>query len=332
MPLDNTTTRYDLREERDRLDGELDDLAAQSVEHEERFADLQGRAATDDGDSSDGNDEFQRELGQLMEDREELQEKIGRINRQYNGVVWALNRYGSTDHGEVATDGGENAPGTPDSSAENAAPDDDASTNDEELYEQMTADDDDERPTVTAPDQRPQTAASTDHSGSGPAQSADSPTADEDTAPTQPDSRTAGSGSGAAGTGEVTITLGGLTAGEHARVTDRAGDAQAEKSRTVVGGGRQGGSVEGASRVFYCAAGLVDAPFVDRGAGFEEKCEAVREVHPGLMVWMESRIDDVNTPSEELGNGWGDRLRRARNNQPDNSETSPPATSTSKRN
>jgi hypothetical protein len=84
--------------------------------------------------------------------------------------------------------------------------------------------------------------------------------------------------------------------------------------------------------VFYCAAGLVDAPFIERGAGFEEKCEAVREVHPGLMVWMESRIDDVNTPSEELGNGWGDRLRRARNNQPDNSETSPPATSTSKRN
>jgi hypothetical protein len=181
----------------------------------------------------------------------------------------------------------------------------------------MTADDDD-RPTVTAPDQRPQTAPSTDQPSSGPAQSADSSAASADQQTTQPTETTV--------TNDVTITLGGLTAGEQARVTDRAGDAQAERSRTVVGGGRQGGSVEGASRVFYCSAGLVDAPFIKRGAGFEEKCEAVREVHPGLMVWMESRIDEVNTPSENLGREWDERLSDARNNRQSNKGTSPPDT------
>ncbi|WP_273835121.1 hypothetical protein [Halococcus sp. PRR34] len=312
MPLDNTTKRYDLREERDRLDEKLDELAAQSVELEERFADLQGRAAASDDEEPD--DALQRELGQLMQDRESHQGEIGRANRQYNGVLWALDRYGSD---QVMTDGGE--------------AEDDVDEDKQEIYDEMTDDVDEESPTdgagADAPDQRPQEGSSGAQSANGPTQSADSATASADQQVVQ------GGQPATTGTSEdVTITLGGLTAGEHARVTDRAGDAQAEKSQTVVGAGQQGGSVEGASRVFYCAAGLVDAPFFERGADFESKCEAVREVHPGLMIWIESRIDDVNTPSEDLGNGWGRRLDRARNSHTSDKATSPPASKRSSSN
>lgn len=82
---------------------------------------------------------------------------------------------------------------------------------------------------------------------------------------------------------DATVTIGGLTTGEYGRVEDRAADASREKG---------GGSTEGIVRVFQIAAGLEDAPFVDAGAGFEERAAAVRELPPQLAEWLQSKVNE----------------------------------------
>lgn len=105
----------------------------------------------------------------------------------------------------------------------------------------------------------------------------------------------------ALGEGYDEVTLGGLTAGEYARVGDRTLDAQAEQ----IGGAS---STEYASGILFTAAGVVDAPFLDEGAGFEVKAMAVRELSPQFQSWLESEVDDLTTPDVDLGNGFAARV------------------------
>ena len=317
MPLEDTTTRYDLCEERDRLDDQLDELVKQSLDLEDQFDELQGRFATLEDD--EGDEAAKREYGRLIREQERLEEKIVQGSKQYNGLLWAIDRYGAGGSERVVTDGGarEDADDTDTDAGEDGGK--------QELYDKMTSTDNagEGSPTgatASGADQQPQAAASGGQSADDPTQSADSTTASADQQATQP--------AGAAATNDITIVLGAHTAGERAQVTDKRSDVQAEKSQSVVGGGQAAGTAEGASSVFYCAAGLVDAPFIEPGWDFEQKCKAVREVHPGLMAWMQARIDEVSSPSENLGNGFQQRVSRVRNNREKRNETSPPDTTT----
>lgn len=104
---------------------------------------------------------------------------------------------------------------------------------------------------------------------------------------------------------DAEITLGALTTGEYARVSDYTTDAANEQ----VGGPT---SVEGASQIFFVAAGLVDAPFVDDSAGFEDRCAAVRGLPPQITRWLESQVDELTTPDVDLGNGFEARVAERR--------------------
>lgn len=103
------------------------------------------------------------------------------------------------------------------------------------------------------------------------------------------------------------ITLGALTAGEQAQAADRAQTAENQQ----VGHG-DSVSVANASRIFFAAAGVVDAPFLDDSAGYEATVRVLRECNPQFVHWIEDRVDDLTTPDVDLGNGFAARLAEKR--------------------
>lgn len=102
---------------------------------------------------------------------------------------------------------------------------------------------------------------------------------------------------------DATITVGDLSTGDLARVQDYTQDVRQQRS-----GGATNRSVAGAHRIFFCAAGIVDAPFIDEDASFEDKAVAVRNLKPQCTTWLEDRVDDLSTPDVELGNGFAARV------------------------
>lgn len=111
------------------------------------------------------------------------------------------------------------------------------------------------------------------------------------------------------------VVLGGLSTGEYARVTDRLDAARQER----VGYGPDGGSMEGAGRVFFAAAGLVEAPFLDADADFEATARAVNDLPPQFTRWLEARVDDLTTPETDVGNGFEERVAARRSDPARNS-------------
>mgnify|MGYP006293967807 CR=1 FL=1 len=100
---------------------------------------------------------------------------------------------------------------------------------------------------------------------------------------------------------EAEVTIGGLNTGEYGQLTDRVSDAQAAK----VGGSE---STTGASRIFFVAFGLVDAPFVDADTDFEATVREVRELPPQTTQWLEHVIDEATVPSDP-GNSFSERVQ-----------------------
>lgn len=105
---------------------------------------------------------------------------------------------------------------------------------------------------------------------------------------------------------EATVTVGGLTAGDRGRVQDRTAAAKAQRVGWSAGGG--GGSTAGLWSIFYVAAGVVDAPFVDGDGGFEAHVRAVREQPPQVVDWLENRVDARTGLEYDLGNSFADRV------------------------
>jgi hypothetical protein len=93
------------------------------------------------------------------------------------------------------------------------------------------------------------------------------------------------------------VTIGEVLTGDYARVEDRSRDVQRQR----VGRGEDS-SVSGAQRVFFVAAGLQDADFLDAGADFDAKARAVNQLAPQFTTFLEDRIDDLSTPDVDVGN------------------------------
>lgn len=99
---------------------------------------------------------------------------------------------------------------------------------------------------------------------------------------------------------DATVTISGFDAGDYARAEDRVADLRADHDGS--------GGLPGATRNVWAATGLVDAPFVDAGAGYAERLDAVTDQPPGVVKWLEALINEESsvegnwTPlSERLG-------------------------------
>lgn len=110
---------------------------------------------------------------------------------------------------------------------------------------------------------------------------------------------------------EPTVSVGGLTTGEHGRVGDRVADARSEQ----VGRGTEP-SMAGVTRIFWVAMGTVEAPFFDDGAGFEGRVAAVRELPPELTSWLEHRINEKTTVGADTGKSFADLVRERGSREP----------------
>ena len=93
------------------------------------------------------------------------------------------------------------------------------------------------------------------------------------------------------------VTIGEVLTGDYAQVEDRSRDVQRQR----VGRGEDS-SVSGAQRVFFVAAGLQAADFLDAGADFEAKANAVNQLAPQFTTYLEDRIDELSTPDVDVGN------------------------------
>jgi vacuolar-type H+-ATPase subunit I/STV1 len=101
------------------------------------------------------------------------------------------------------------------------------------------------------------------------------------------------------------VTVGEVLTGDFAEIEDRARDVQRQR----VGRGDDS-SVSGAERVFFVAAGLVDAPFLEDDS-FEARAQAVSELRPQFTAWLEDQIDDLSTPDVDVGN-FEDRVEQTK--------------------
>lgn len=88
---------------------------------------------------------------------------------------------------------------------------------------------------------------------------------------------------------DATVTVRGLNAGEYARVEDRAAAMRQEA----------GGStpIPGSYRNVFAAMGIVDAPFIDADADWDDRIRAVASQPPGVAIWLQNKVDDLTTVS-----------------------------------
>jgi len=108
---------------------------------------------------------------------------------------------------------------------------------------------------------------------------------------------------------DAEIVLGGLGAGEYAEVQDRIAQARARQTENI--------DLPGVSRNMWCAAGLVEAPFLsERAPDINTALHAITERDGGLptefVTWVEARVDDLTTVAEGNVRSFAERLAAKR--------------------
>lgn len=109
------------------------------------------------------------------------------------------------------------------------------------------------------------------------------------------------------------VTLGALSAAEYGIVSDFTSNQV--DSRHYQGDKRRG---EQMRRIIFAAGGLVDAPFIDDDANImdiEEKYQAVSQLAPQFVYWLEQHTDELTTPEVE-GNGFAARVEERTKTEP----------------
>lgn len=112
------------------------------------------------------------------------------------------------------------------------------------------------------------------------------------------------------------VTIGALTAGEVATVTDRT--ASMEDKKTDDWGVQA--TLDAANRTEFAAAGLVDAPFVVEDADHADVVGTLAECAPQFVAWLADRVDELSTP-DVTGNGFAERVNNRRTTRSDTSGT-----------
>lgn len=101
---------------------------------------------------------------------------------------------------------------------------------------------------------------------------------------------------------DATVIIEGLTAGGFARVEDYLAGAGEEQGQDRLPGTRDNA---------MAAMGLVDAPFVDDEAGFEERLAAVADEPVGVAKWLAARVNEETQADEGNWQSFGERYREA---------------------
>lgn len=102
------------------------------------------------------------------------------------------------------------------------------------------------------------------------------------------------------------VTLGELSAGEHADVKD-----------IIAGDSDPGKGSAGSQEILFAAKGLVDAPFLPADASEAQVVSAVDSLKPHFAQYLADRVDDLTTPDIE-GNGFVQRVAERTSNQESN--------------
>lgn len=287
MPLKQQT--YDLRDERDRLDDELDALSERAAECQ---LDLEAAAA--DG-ADGGGDDLNAETVRLQQDLEEIQREAADVQTHLAGLAWAIDEWGNdTDAGpDVATDGGKRELSGRARTSETS--DEDPREDDPKVQQARRRLEADDAEAVTELDGDDAAHDPRDPPAGGGETSDNATESAPDPASTRTD-------------GAVTVTLGGLTAGEYARVADLVSAASQQRVGFAQGGGP---ARQGQSRNVFVAAGTVSAPWIESGMDLEAQADAVGDLSPNFVEWLETQINDLTTPPESVGNDFGDRVAQA---------------------
>lgn len=111
---------------------------------------------------------------------------------------------------------------------------------------------------------------------------------------------------------DAEVVLAPLATGAHAQVLDYSMDLK----QNQVGGPD---SIQGSRRLFFVAAGLEDAPFLDGGEDIEARVGELSGLPNQFTGWLHSEVDDISSPDVE-GNGFAERLQAR--NDPTNSSDS----------
>ena len=270
MPLKTKTV--DLRDARDRLDDELDELAEReaSLRHE-----LEG---LDDSDESEA--EAQR-IGREIQD---IQEEAQQTTTHLTGIAVTIDEYGE----RVATDGGmDTAPGGESESDDLARAREEMQSDDSTVVAEQPHRDEQGNPIGGATND---TGANPSEGTTGPASSNHNPEGSD-------------AESGSQNAGALEVTFGGLTAGEYALAADTAEASQ----RGRIGFAQQGAN-EAETRNIFVAAGTHNAPYLSAGMGLDDKADAIADLSPDYVRWCEQQVMELTSPPEAVKNGYSSRV------------------------
>jgi len=103
------------------------------------------------------------------------------------------------------------------------------------------------------------------------------------------------------------LTVGALTAGDHAVAVDRT-EAMAEAKADEWG---LTPDMRAANQSEFAAAGLVDAPFLDGSESHADVVGILADCAPQFVAWLAREIDDRSTPDIE-GNSFSERVAARR--------------------
>lgn len=102
---------------------------------------------------------------------------------------------------------------------------------------------------------------------------------------------------------DATVTVRGLTAGEHAHVEDRL---------AAMRDAADGDTIPGARTNVYAAAGLVDAPFLDaHDPDLDAALATITDLPVGVAKWLEAEVNDRTTVEGNEHVGLATRLAAA---------------------
>jgi len=91
---------------------------------------------------------------------------------------------------------------------------------------------------------------------------------------------------------DATVTVRAVRAGAFAQVEDRVADLRATHDGP--------GDLPGARRNVWVATALVEAPFIDAGADYEARLDALAAQHVGVVKWLEHWINEVTSPDADF--------------------------------
>lgn len=269
------TRTINLHEERDRLDERREELAYEEAELQVELEDLYRN--TPDGEEVD-----EAEIQRLQNAIRETAQQGQQIDDRRAGIQWAIQEWGVDEGDGVRTDG--NGQGI-DGDATDEARKRLESENTDRVNDETDSQDSSEGPPA----------------GSQSVGGDSSSNQNQSTASSDPTST-----SNSSSDGELTLTLQGLSAGDHAKVVDLS-----QASQDQMGYSQMQMSGQGEARNVFVAGGIESAPFINTQWSewsLQKKTGVVSGFSVRFREWVESIVQELTEPPELVGNAYRERV------------------------